>query len=370
MLGLLTATFSLAVLFGGLEVALRLKGGAPSLQPLFMDDSTVGYRPRPGAFLHYATSEFTSDIQINSLGVRDEEFGPKALTERRIVVIGDSMVMAIQVPLAQTFVKQLQQALNRPAGLVRYRVVDAGVQGYGTVEEYLFLKETIDRLQPDVVLVAVFVGNDAVEAGDAAWRLSPKRAVPRLQRVAAAGGLWGRRLARRSAAFQFLRQNLLTVASPTGEAPLRQRPLDSYLDPAPPDVLQGFTVAAECIERIVSLARSRGAATAVALLPARFQLSDEDFSEMKIAVARSGRALARDAATDRFRTATAKIGLPVLDLLPVFRAQPDPAGLFFKENVHLTARGHQAVANALATFLGESHLLDPGGSPPAPLPRP
>ncbi len=65
----------------------------------------------------------------------------------------------------------------------------------------------------------------------------------------------------------------------------------------------------------------------------------------------AGHELIRQAATERFRTALAPLRLPMLDLLPVIQAQPDPAGLFFQRNIHLTPRGHQVVGHALAGFV-------------------
>src|SRR5215831_12472282 len=127
--------------FAAFETALRIVGGseaAPAFQRLFVDDPVIGYKLRPATAIRFTTADFSTDISINSAGVRDEDFGPKAANERRIVVLGDSLVLAVQVPLQQTFCKQLEATLNARSSGVRYRVIDAGVQGYGPVEEVLF----------------------------------------------------------------------------------------------------------------------------------------------------------------------------------------------------------------------------------------
>ena len=104
------------------------------------------------------------------------DIGPKPPGERRVVVLGDSLVLAVQVPREATFCARLEARLNAgaPAG-VRYRVINAGVQGYGPVEELLFYRRVASRFDADLVLVATFVANDAVEAFDAAWRLDGSR---------------------------------------------------------------------------------------------------------------------------------------------------------------------------------------------------
>ena len=356
--GVATASLSLVVLLLGLEIGLRLRGTEQSLQPLFTDDPIIGYRPRPRAEMTYTTAEFSTRIRINSIGVRDEEeFGPKRSTEHRVVVLGDSMAMAIQVPMEATFAKRLEQELRREVPGLQYRVIDAGVQGYGTVEEWLFFEKMIDLLEPDVVIVAVTVGNDAVESADAAWRLEPGKTQSPVKETARTGWVWIRRLTRRSEAIQFLRQHLLTIMSPARVAPLRQRPLDSYLEPEPPEVRDGLDVSARCIEKIAALARSRRASTVVALLPSRFQLNDKDYANLQQAMSGPARTFVRDAASERYRAALSSASVAVLDLLPAFRAEPRPADLYFQENVHLTPRGHQVVAEALLRFMREQQVV-------------
>src|SRR5262249_23916568 len=96
--------------FGLLEASLRLRVGteaAPEFQSLFTDDEQVGHRLRPGAQARYTTPEFSTDLKINAQGVRDDEdIGPKAPNERRVVILGDSLVLSVQVPLAETFGKR------------------------------------------------------------------------------------------------------------------------------------------------------------------------------------------------------------------------------------------------------------------------
>jgi lysophospholipase L1-like esterase len=351
---------SVAVVLVGFELVLRLQDrgeAAPSFRTLFMTDERIGYRLRPGASARLATVEFETDIHINEAGVRDDEIRPKPAHERRVLVLGDSMVMAVQVPFEQTFGQLLQHRLNqvRP-GPERIRVINAGVQGYGPVEQYLFFHHVAADFEPDVVLVVTFVGNDAVEAAASATRLDgrPSTVVEDEGRFPP----WLRRLARRSAAVQFVRIRLFAELGRTGHAPLRERPVDSYLVDPPADVMRGFDVARDAIERIVDRAAEGGARTAVILLPARFQLDPRDFADLTAEVKPFGMTLVRDGATERFRSAYANLPVPVLDLLPVFRGMPQADELFFRRNVHLTPRGHQVVAEELARFIRHQRLLE------------
>src|SRR5213076_717740 len=125
---------------------------APAFQALFMPDPVIGYRLRPTSRTRYATAEFDTEIAINAQGVRDEnDIGPKPANERRIVVLGDSLVLSVQVDRRKTFCQLLEDRLNKDGGGIHYRVINAGVQGYGPVEERLFFREIARGFQPDLV---------------------------------------------------------------------------------------------------------------------------------------------------------------------------------------------------------------------------
>jgi hypothetical protein len=127
--------------------------------------------------------------------------------------------------------------------------------------------------------------------------------------------------------------------------------LTSYLSDAPPEVFTGIDVSRRAFSLIAAEAAAHQARTALVLMPARFQTDDADFERLRSVVAAGGDTLQRDAATDRFRDALKPLGLPMLDLLPILRAEPSRIELFFQRNVHLTPRGHRVVGQALAPFV-------------------
>jgi lysophospholipase L1-like esterase len=352
--------------FGIFEAALRVWGhseAAPSFQGLFEGDPRAGYRLKPDARIRFTTSEFDTEIRINAAGIRDdEEVGAKAADERRIVLLGDSLVLAVQVPFGKTFGELLERRLNASGSPYRYRVINAGVQGYGPVEELLFFQEMVSRLQPDLVIETVFVGNDAEEAVASAPRLS---ADPRDASEVVTETLETRlrRLVRRSMVLQVLRLRVLSATERfRGALAPPEPPLQSYAAHPAPRIAEGLSITRECIRRIADAASRTGARTAIALMPARFQVDDADYGRLKEAVAAAGGELVRDAASARFDAALAALPLPRIDLLPALRkALPGP-DLFFQETVHLTPRGHAVVADALERFIAANDLL-PGAGP-------
>lgn len=352
LFGILAAQF---VLFEG---GLRLFGGSEAslaFQSLFMQDPRVGYRPRPGARTHYRTVEFATDLAINSQGVRDDEdIGPKAPDERRVVVLGDSLVLSVQVPQSETFAERLEARLDTDDPGHAWRVINAGVQGYGPTQEWFFFDHVLAALEPDIVLITVFVGNDAIEAYDT-------RAWLEAGRPAEAAGDEAlnslRRLVRSSMVLQLARLRYDLLRSRL-QSPAPARALLSYEALPPPDVTLGLEIARDAFARIAERARGIGARTAFVLMPARFQTDDRDYGRLAEAVRQAGGTLMRQAGTERFQATLAPMGLPILDLLPILARQRDREGLFFQRNIHLTPRGHGVVADALFEFLDSSGLAD------------
>jgi lysophospholipase L1-like esterase len=347
-----------AAQFGLFEVALRTWGhseAAPAFQALFVPDAAIGYRLRPGARVRFSTAEFDTRIDINEQGVReDEPIGPKPPNERRIVVLGDSLVLAVQVARQQTFCRLLEQRLNRDGGAIRYRVINAGVQGYGPVEELLFFRHVARAFQPDLVIAAVFVGNDAEEALGSAPRLRER---PITERISESTVARLRRLVRRSMVLQILRLRVVAATSrfSGGGAP-PEPPLQSYAERPAPRIAEGLRIARECIAGIAADAAAAGARTMVMLMPARFQVNDEDYGHLRKAVEAAGGRLVRDAATERFDAALAPLGIPRFDPLPALRDAQPAGDVFFLQTVHLTPRGHEVVAEALEAFIRQQGL--------------
>jgi hypothetical protein len=355
-----------AVQFAMFEAALRIWGhseAAPSFQALFMPDPVIGYRLRPNARTRFVTSEFDTTIAINGQGVRDDrEIGPKPPGELRIVVLGDSLVLSVQVDARQTFCHLLEDRLNQSEASraggprVHYRVINAGVQGYGPVEELLFYREVARAFDPDLVIDTIFVGNDAEDAVATASKLKGHVAASGdsslSETVSESVTSRLRRVVRRSMVLQVLRLRVVSAADRLSNwiSP-PEPPLQTYAAKPAARIADGLRISRDCIEAIASDAARTHARTMVLLIPARFQVDDADYGHLNEAVEGAGGHLVRDAASERFNDALSTLAVPRLDALPALRAALPGPDVFFQQTVHLTPRGHQIVAAALDEFL-------------------
>jgi len=362
---LLLVALTLAGWFVIFEAGLRRWGSseaAPAFQGLFTGDPVIGYRLQPGARTRFTTTEFDTEIAVNEAGVRDdEEIGPKLPGERRILVLGDSLVLSVQVPFDQTFTEELERRLNEaasPGAGVTHRVINAGVQGYGPVEELLLFRRLVTGIQPDLVLICVFVGNDAEEALASEVKLATNRPTLDVLRESVITRL--RRLVRRSMVLQVLRLRVVTATDrfrSTAGPP--EPPHQAYAASPALRIARGMALTRDLFRQLSTEAGAAGARTAFILMPARFQIDDEDFGRLRDIVAAAGGDLRRDAATERFAAALSTLDVPQLDLLPALRAAAPGTDLFFTENVHLTRDGHRVVGQALARFIQEHALVEP-----------
>jgi hypothetical protein len=125
-------------------------------------DQFRGWGLNPGAHGTY-TREGHSFFRINHDGFRGPDYvRPKPSGVIRVAVLGDSYVEAMQVEEDQTFTSVIGRELARDP-LLRGRHIEAlnfGVDGYGTAQELITLKRKVWSYQPNIVVLAIFLGND------------------------------------------------------------------------------------------------------------------------------------------------------------------------------------------------------------------
>jgi len=107
---------------------------------------------------------FGKEVFINSMGFRDKEYTINKLENTlRIAVVGDSITFGYGVVQNETYPKLLEQKLNdRSKNKINYEVMNFGVPGYNTVQEYEILKDKVMNYSPSIVIMGFFF-NDAEE---------------------------------------------------------------------------------------------------------------------------------------------------------------------------------------------------------------
>jgi lysophospholipase L1-like esterase len=143
----------------GLELPRVLAERRTVQANLYELDSAAGYVFRPEYDGRLSSLEFDQTFHTNAQGLRGPDLGPKALGEFRLVVLGDSIVFGAQVSDEQVLTAQLETLLHE-RGYPRVRVINVAVPGWGTLNEAGYLAANASWIQPDLVVLAVFVGNN------------------------------------------------------------------------------------------------------------------------------------------------------------------------------------------------------------------
>jgi hypothetical protein len=157
-LALLAASALVAAALG--ELALRVCGY--SFPAFFARDPVFGTALVPlaeGRWRH----EGSSHVRINRDGYRDRDHTvAKPPGTVRVAVLGDSFTEAFQVEQEDAFWAVMERDLERvlAASHRRAEVLSFGVSGFNPTQELLLLRERVWRYTPDVVVLAVFTGND------------------------------------------------------------------------------------------------------------------------------------------------------------------------------------------------------------------
>lgn len=159
----ITAIFVLILVLGTLEVGFRLF--FPQTQNVYKYNQDYIFEFRPNAKITYANAEFSQFSQFNSHGFKDHEYDyeNKPNDAYRIMVLGDSFTVGLEVGLNETYVKILEEKLNGEFPKKKVEVMSTAVNGWSTEQELLFLETKGSEYDPDLVVLAYYVGNDQID---------------------------------------------------------------------------------------------------------------------------------------------------------------------------------------------------------------
>ena len=126
------------------------------VREIFQLDEELIYSLKPGQERIAESAEFIERVTTNRHGLRDDEISARDSFEKRIIVLGDSMIFGHGVDDDEAFPNQLE-ALYRDEGRA-VDVINAGVKGYGTDSAYKFFTARLQplSLRPDLVIFSIY----------------------------------------------------------------------------------------------------------------------------------------------------------------------------------------------------------------------
>lgn len=278
----------------------------------YLYDTQLGWRNIPD----WNATTFQKPLSINANGLRagrDYSFDKPAGT-KRILVLGDSYAWGYGVADQELFSELLERQLASRNG--KWQVINSGVSGWGTDQQHLYLKNEGLKYQPDVVVVAFFIGND-IDNNVAATQYGLNKPV-----------LVGSDL------------TLRNVPVPRPGQPVNPYVLDklSKLDPVEHSVRIVSAIAEECVANDCELVLMKFGVFLAPRLPYAVDLNRR-FTDSVQALG----------ANLKFLDLDEQFAMKGFDLVKLTSGNDDG---------HWNAFGHQQVASMLETFLVENGMLD------------
>lgn len=336
------------------ELGLRTARGAPDPCVFPSRYGTIGEH----SWLH----DFEIDPHADSVSIRDQivpvEEPPG---EVRVLFVGDSGTAGTCVQPREAYPKQVALRLDLAYPDNTVRVINAGALGMTTVGEYYLLRDELLALDPDHVVIGLYLGNDInFNLGHREWK------------QARAPGLvpW---LARRSALFSALRQTVLEVTVPVepwrvprgvprtliDENGLHMLSypggeLATYMKPQSGLIDRAYELLRSTLRAFVDLGKQHGFSVAVVLVPTpssvEGHLLQPKFPDMLDELADEGIALEESdldvgMPTRRVETLCTALEIPCID--PTERMREEEAPVFFPDDPHPTVAGHRCLAEEL-----------------------
>lgn len=348
---------ALAIAECGLRV-LGYEGEGDRVQRVY--DARYGAVPRDSWIWSFAIDP----ARHRAVELRGSRFAlPKPESERRVLFIGDSATEGAFVAESESFPAVFERLVRRSADGAQLRVVNAGVWGMTTIDEYHLLKDKLLPLEPDVVVIGLFLAND-INMNLGHRELAAQR-----------NTRWGR-LTQRSALAHFLRLQLLAVGRRSGlRAPPRLRPVElsfvdehglhmlsypegelaTYVQPESGLVSHAYDVLEDVLRKLQQLGVAHGFRVRVLLIPSPSRVLGRlailhyphllrELADAGVHVAPG--AIDVDAPTRRILALCAQLDIACVDPTPAL-ARLGPRA-FFPHDEHPSALGHQALARALA----------------------
>jgi lysophospholipase L1-like esterase len=368
------------------ELMLRALGWS---YPLFArPDAELGWSFRPNTS-GWSTHENTAYVHINRFGFRGEDWPEKpAPGTFRIAVLGDSMTDSSNLMEPDSLTAKVQAHLTTCPKYAarRVEVLNFGVSGYTTSQQYLQLQHRVAAFSPDMVLLAYSAASDVPENSRS---LGPP--LPRPYFVASGSGdprhdesfrdssefrhqlrlEWLRRLVNASYLLQALKQVYLgnpIVPAPvkshvfklTGSAvPPRVQYPQLFAPPADEAWSSAWAVTEKLLVRMRDWLRARGIPFALTIIPVSIEALPSE--ELRHAVVQKYQLADLDYPSARIADFAAHNGIPHLNLLGALHSFGDRnrqfAFGFHAEHAgegHLNAIGNEVVGGAIAAWLCSS----------------
>lgn len=335
---------------------------------MFEYDDSLGWRfiaGNRGTIVYQGES--AHDIEINARGFRDGP--PESERARKILVLGDSFTSNISVHDDDVYTEVMEQRLSDTS------VLNFGVNGYGQVQEYLLMQKWLRRIQPELVVVMIYVRNDFFDNVGGFW-LYPRPVATLLGDSLIIGAVPpqpAKPSFLRALLHVYARSHLYHVVDsgikgavtllhpPDADERSPDFPPELYLcrvDPSP-ETENTFAVTEALLLRMARFAEERSVPIVFVVAPTIVQVRGSLWGTVLRRYKKRQDDYLVTGPNDRLVRFARRHNLKMLDLLPVLRRAADEGrAVYNSREQHWNAEGNLVVADAILDFLRANSLID------------
>tara|TARA_Y100000310_G_scaffold145788_1_gene145197 strand:+ start:4225 stop:5295 length:1071 start_codon:yes stop_codon:yes gene_type:complete len=343
-IALLCCSIVVTLLF--LEGALRLFAAFEPCRALGSIPDKLLWQVRP-PHQDFSTDcgEYQTHYTTNSSGFRGPEFPPKSHQDtKRIVVLGDSFVEAIEVEESERFARLIDSDLGEQTD-----AVIIGFRGSSPVHALAHYKNLATNYNPDVVVHSFYSVNDIIETDEDFVNLHPHEN-------------WRLKLGRSSLLVQLLYDRVYRPIALSGQekekktarqavGPFFKFTKEGYADL---EKIGAWEYTRNVMRNLKNEVENDGAELLVVIIPPHFLVHEERKEEMRTML---GEYVAHDewdftSTYDRLLLELREEGIKVIDPLSALQEEhSDGDRLYFAVDPHINALGHRTVADVLTPVI-------------------
>ncbi len=312
---------------------------------MFQEDPVLLQRLTPSTTTTVRSVEGTRTLRTNALGLRGPELEEKEAGAVRVLALGDSFTLGLQVDEDATWSALLGTRLGAALDK-RVEVLNAGMVGYGTRQATHRLSELAETTEADAAILLFYLGNDLRDNIRYPLLKQARKRPPENPPQPPPTRDWQRSLAQVS---RLVAHTLAWAQTRDVSADFRlleyRDEMAPFVDPAK---LQGqLPLTTTALRNFARACKDTGIVCMLVLAPPAYAVHTDRLGPTFRAFGLDPAAVKLDAPAQAV-TAAAPVGMPVLDLSASMRTVAAQRQLYLIFDPHWSREGHAVAAEIMA----------------------
>ena len=355
------------LLWGEIFTRILLPQNVDSRMNIFTSDPVIGFTYEPNAKTYEKGREYHALYQINSLGLRDREYGPKKDGVFRVLLVGDSFSASHGLPIEDSLSRQLERSLQTVVNLeempVKIEVINAAHGGYSPYNYWKAYRRWAPVFEPDVVVVGLSPDDYDCRNEDSQYLIEDGAtlAVFKKGQTPKKGGGSSIRKLRKwlswNSEFYILMRNYLYYNDLVGRISLwmsakaegQNRQLQQYVVPRPESMVKAWAKTFSYLQKLQKETAAEGVTLVFIPIQLKLEIDPEQYRQALAASGLTPQQIDIDQPLKEISAFCKAEHIPVLDPRPALRERHAEVPCYFVYDGHWIAEGIRVATASLAS---------------------